>query len=357
MRVLQLVDSLDVGGTERVAVNIANALSTKIETSFLCATRREGILKQSLNAGVGYLFLNKKSTFDISAVKTLKHYIEQNNINILHAHSSSFFLAVLVKLRYSKVKIIWHDHYGNSAFLNNRKLKVLKLASYFFEHVLCVNQTLKDWAISNLHCKHVNFIPNFAVSVLNKPETQLKGIEGKRLVHLANLRPQKDHETLLEAFAILVKSNKDWTLHCVGKDFNDDYSKQIKQQITALKLEKHVFLYGSKPDIAHILKQSTIGVLSSKSEGLPLALLEYGLANLPCVATNVGDCKKVISSQTEGFLVEKQNSYVLAEAITKLIKNKDLQETIAKHLYKKVTQSFSEEAIINKLLTIYKQYV
>ena len=65
-----------------------------------------------------------------------------------------------------------------------------------------------------------------------------------------------------------------------------------------------VFIYGSCSDTFNILKLSTIGVLASKSEGLPLALLEYGLANLPVVATNVGDCHRVISNINEGLLVE-----------------------------------------------------
>ena len=52
MRVLQLIDSLHPGGAERVSVNIANALVENIDKSFLCVTREEGILKESLTPSV-----------------------------------------------------------------------------------------------------------------------------------------------------------------------------------------------------------------------------------------------------------------------------------------------------------------
>jgi hypothetical protein len=62
----------------------------------------------------------------------------------------------------------------------------------------------------------------------------------------------------------------------VGKDFEDVYS-QNKKLYSEQHLEHVVFFYGSQQDVENILNQATIAVLSSQSEGLPVALLEYGL--------------------------------------------------------------------------------
>ena len=97
MKVLQIIDSLEPGGAERMAVNYANMLAENNQ-SYLCATRQEGALKSSLKAQVGYLFLNKKSRLDVSAMQRLSDYIKQNNIEVIHAHSSSFFLSILAKM-------------------------------------------------------------------------------------------------------------------------------------------------------------------------------------------------------------------------------------------------------------------
>ena len=132
MRIVQLIDSLEPGGAERMSVNYANMLSETIAFSSLVTTRQEGPLKEELLPGVFYLFLKKKHTLDFRAVFRLRHFIKKHKIALIHAHSSSFFMAVMTKLIYPQVKIIWHDHYGNSNFLEQRKTSVLKWASVFF---------------------------------------------------------------------------------------------------------------------------------------------------------------------------------------------------------------------------------
>ena len=114
MRIIQLIDSLEIGGAEKMAVNYANALAEKIAFSGLVATRKEGNLKDKLSSSVSYLFLERKNLFDLKAVLNLKRYCKANKVSHIQAHSSSFFLAVLVKLIYFKIRIIWHDHNGLS---------------------------------------------------------------------------------------------------------------------------------------------------------------------------------------------------------------------------------------------------
>ena len=353
MRVLQLIDSLQTGGAERVSVNIANALANQINASFLCATRKEGLLKESLQTNVDYLFLNKTKTIDFKAVKSLNNYIRRNKIDIVHAHSTSFFLATFIKLLNSKLKIVWHDHYGNSEYLNNRKTKALRLCSSYFSHVFSVNKKLEIWAKQYLKSRSVSYLPNFVVLNNTNPITKLRGKDGKRIIHLANLRPQKDHITLFDAFKKVVKDCPDWSLHCVGKDFNDECSKSLRTKINELGLNESIFLYGSKLDITHILEQSNIGVLSSKSEGLPIALLEYGLAGLPVVVTNAGDCAKVVENRKSGIVVSREDSDALAKGILQVIINQKKANNFRCNLKLKVEKEYSKAKYIKTLLDVY----
>ncbi|MCF7560306.1 glycosyltransferase [Sabulilitoribacter multivorans] len=357
MKVLQLIDSLEAGGAERVAVNIANALSSNIEGSFLCATRKEGLLKESLSTKVGYLFLNKTKTLDFTAIKTLSSFIKEHEIQIIHAHSSSFFLATLIKLLNRKIIVIWHDHFGNSEFLSNRKAGVLKWCSKYFTHIFSVNKSLETWAKQNLKCRSVTYLPNFATINQVLAKTSLKGEEGKRIVCLANLRPQKDYITLLEAFAIVLKRHPDWTLHGIGKSFNDDYAKSIDNKIKELDLSKSVYLYGIKPDIYNILNQCEIGVLSSKSEGLPIALLEYGLAKLAVVATKVGECESVIAHQHNGILVNPSMPNELSNALSLYIENPELRHDFAMRFNRQIEKNFSQKKQIETILSTYNSYL
>jgi len=355
MRVLQLIDSLDTGGAERLAVNIANALSLKEDfNSYLCTTRKEGLLKNSLDKNLEYLFLNKKSTFDISAIRRLTHFVKNNKIDIIHAHSTSFFMAILIKLLIPKIKIVWHDHYGNSEFLEKRKPRMLRLCSKYFSYIISVNNTLRDWSEKYLKTEKVIYLPNFATKDNIKPSTFLKGVEGKRILHLANLRPQKDHKTLLKAFKEVIKEFPEHTLHSVGKNFEDDYSKQIMMYVDELGLSNNVFFYGSKEDISNILNQSDVCVLSSKSEGLPIALLEYGLASKPTIVTNVGNCNQVIENGVNGIIVDREIPKLLADGLIHIIKNEDKGKVYAQQLKIKVESQYSQQVYISKLMSIYK---
>ncbi|RAJ17002.1 glycosyltransferase involved in cell wall biosynthesis [Olleya aquimaris] len=353
-RVLQLIDSLEAGGAERVAINFANALVGEVEGSFLCATRAEGLLKSSINSDVGYLYINKTKTIDFKAIRRLHRFVKDHHITIIHAHSTSYFLATIIKVLKPKLKLVWHDHYGKSEFLEQRPKGVLKICSYFFNHVFSVNSKLETWAKQYLKAKSVSYLPNFAIKNKIASTTNLKGEPGKRIVCLANLRPQKDHLNLLQAFKDVLKTHPDWTLHLVGQDFKDAYSKSVFKFINTNQLEYNVFVYGSCPDTSAILSQCTIGVLSSKSEGLPLALLEYGLAGLPVITTDVGDCNLVVSNRQEGLLIPSNNSLALEKALLEFITNPEKAKLASSTLHHKVELQFSEASAIKTIKAIYQ---
>jgi glycosyltransferase involved in cell wall biosynthesis len=351
MVVLQIIDSLNVGGAEVLAVNIANSLVKRDIESHLCVTRKEGSLKNSINSNVNYFFLKRKRTLDFTSFFKLKSYIKKHKITIIHAHSSSSFIAFCIKILCPKVKIIWHDHYGDSEFLKERKVYPLKIFSYFFDTIIIVNNQLKKWCEDNLLAKKVFFIQNFPVFNDLSKVTNLKGVKGKRIVNLAGFREQKDHINLLEAFKIIVKKYPEWTLHLIGKNYNNEYSNSILQFINEEKLTKNVFLYGVCSDIKYILNQSEIGVLSSKSEGLPISLLEYGLAKICILVTDVGECKSVVKNEIS--IVSPQRSDKLAHSLLYLIDNSQVREEISRDFNLDILKKYSEEVVIKKMIKIY----
>jgi glycosyltransferase involved in cell wall biosynthesis len=352
LKVIQIIDSLNAGGAEVLAVNIANELAEQGVESHICSTRKEGVLKSNITDKVNYLFLNRKKRLDFNAILKLRNYAIKHKIDIIHAHSSSFFIAFCIKMLHPKIKIVWHDHFGKSEFLNQRKKSVLKITSFSFSTIISVNLDLKKWAINNLRSKEVHFLRNFAVFNNLNEQTILKNEIGKRIVHLAGYRPQKDHLNLLKAFKEILKKHKDWSLHLIGENYNDFYGKSIKEYIEKEQLSKSVFEYGVCSDIKNILSQATIGVLSSNSEGLPIALLEYGLAKLPVLVTKVGECENVIKN--EDALVIANNSLKFATKLSMIISNNSIKNQIKEELHTTVLNKHSKESVIKNLQNIYK---
>ena len=354
MQVLQLIDSLNAGGAEKLAVVLTNQLSKKGYKSYICTTRQEGLLKAQIEELSNYCFLERKSVLDWKAIFKLHRFIKVKKITHIHAHATSFFIGTLIKLFNPKLVLIWHDHYGNSDQLEQRPKVLLKCCSYFFDSIICVNEKLLKFSLNALYCKQVFQLQNFPeLEIKSSSRTLLKGEHGKRIVCLANFRPQKDFLNLISAFEKVNKKYVDWTLHLVGQQFNDAYSELILDTISTSPAASQIYTYGSCSDIKHILSQASIGVLSSKSEGLPLALLEYGSAGLGVVATNVGDCKSVIQTNQNGLLVPPSDSKLLSEAFAKMIADSAYRISCGKSLSDKVQNDFNSEQAISQLLKIY----
>ncbi|MEZ7503832.1 glycosyltransferase [Flavobacterium sp. Arc2] len=353
MRIVQIIDSLEAGGAERMAVNYANGLADHVDFSGLIVTRKEGVLLKQISEKVPYFFLKKKKSLDFLALCRLRKFVSKNKVEVVHAHSTSYFIALLLKLVYPSVKIIWHDHYGDSEFLDERPTRLLKIALPYFSGILVVNQKLKNWAIKELNFSNSLFLPNFVneenyFTVVKS--AILHGVEGKRIVCLANLRFQKNHFLVLRMAEKLKKVKLDWTFHLVGKDFKDEYSTAIKKEIIDKGLSENVFIYDSQSDIATILEQSTIAILSSQSEGLPVALLEYGLHRKPVLVTDVGEIATVVIHGKNGLVIALEDEVLFYDSLLDLINDEVLREQLGNSFYKTINEQYNEQIVI-------KQYV
>ena len=349
IRVLQLIDTLNPGGAERMAVNLANSLKKEVEASFLCCTREEGMLKEELEDGLGYLFLNKKNSLDLEAFCKLREFIKSEQIDLVHAHGTSWFWAVLLKISGLKIKLVWHDHYGESEKLENRDMKFLKPLSKYLDGIISVNNDLKAWAETKLNSPKVIQLNNFILP----PEFKNSGIFLKgystdfKIICVANFRPQKDHLNLLAAFERL--EEEEISLHLIGADPGTNYSKSVKEKIANSK--KKIFYYGSLSKVSGLLEQADLGVLSSSSEGLPLALLEYAMAGLPVVCTDVGQCKAV--TENAALLVPPENSKALALAIWEYLNGPESRKRDALRLRAGIEEAYSRENILPLFLNFY----
>ena len=356
IKVLQLIDSLDAGGGERMAVHLANALSEEVELSALICTRHSGILEADVSSKVKFKCLHKKHSLDFNALLRLRNFVKKHHINIIHAHSTSFFMATLLKLSMPKIKLIWHDHYGFRYQTGLKKNIPLYICSFFFNHIIAVNEKLKLWSESTLNCKKVDYIQNFSLKNKNKDSKNsliLKGDKNAyKIIHVANLRPQKDHLTALKAIQEIIKKSYDVSYHMIGAyDDNSEYYKSIISFIKQKKIEKNVFIYGSQTNIAGLLKQANMGLLSSVSEGLPVSLIEYAQAKLPVIVTDVGQCKSVVGIYAK--VITPKDYKALTDAIITNINHPEKAKQNSIFLNKKISKEFDPNLIIKKIKSIY----
>jgi len=357
--VMHLVDSLSFGGTEKVAVTLSASLPTDTYRPFLCSTREAGPLASEVPSHVPLLCLKRQGRFDWNATKRFVQYLKQNDIKLLHAHSSSLFFAKMAATLSPSagVRIIWHDHYG-SCEVAARSALPYRLATRGIGGVIAVNDLLAGWARGHLGVPpdRVWYLPNF-VNPPDPKETslpvQLPGYAGTRIICVANLRPQKDHLTLVEAMKLVVRRQPKAQLLLLGSRVDEHYANSVSKAVADSDLSQNISFLGPQSDVAGYLSQCDLGVLSSASEGLPLSLLEYGWAGLPVVATRVGQCAEVLDGGRVGLLVDSGNREALAECMIQLLENPQERRELGGKFRSFVEANYSRHRVITSLCEIY----
>jgi glycosyltransferase involved in cell wall biosynthesis len=137
-----------------------------------------------------------------------------------------------------------------------------------------------------------------------------------RAVMVCRLSPVKDVATMIRAARVIANSHPDFHLDIVG----DGPSRPALQTLQrVLGLERHVTFHGAQSDVRPYLRDATLFVQSSTSEGISMTLLEAMAAGLPVVATNVGGTAEVVQKGTTGVLIEPEDVDALATTVMRLL--------------------------------------
>jgi glycosyltransferase involved in cell wall biosynthesis len=354
--VMHVTDTLDAGGTERVAVNLCNLLPRERFRAYLCTTRRDGTLADSVAGDVGRLCLERKWRFDSAALRLLIRFVKEHDIKILHAHGSALFVSSLAAMLPPRPLLIWHDHFGLP--LETRSVLIDRTLAQRARGVIAVSQPLADWSRQKLKIpsERVRYIPNFACEPRNDEcPTELPGETGARIVCVANLRPQKDHLTLINAMSLVARRHPNAHLLLAGASPDATYRAAVEAEIARLGLTQNVTLLGERRDVYAILRACDIGVLSSIAEGLPLALVEYATAGLASVATSVGQCAEVLDEGRAGILVPPREPQRLAEALVSLLDSPVQRVALGEIFRQRVRDFYSADSIVGRVCEVYEQ--
>ena len=169
----------------------------------------------------------------------------------------------------------------------------------------------------------------------------------------ARLIKQKGLDVLLSACSKLRKLNIRFKCLIAG----DGYEKpNLERQIISLGIKNNVELLGNKcqEEIVELLSKATIFALPSRSEGIPVALMEAMAMRVPVVSTNVCGIPELVEDGKSGILIQPDDIDGLTQALKKLLADKDLRLSFAEVGYEKVFRNFNIKNQIDKLLHIYQ---
>ncbi len=171
----------------------------------------------------------------------------------------------------------------------------------------------------------------------------------RRVVIVANLRPEKGHEVLIDAAADVVRVVPAH-FDVVGDGLLRD---ALISRVAARGLSSFFTFHGHCDDVPARLKESDIFVLPSRSEAFPNAILEAMAVGLPVIASNVGGIGEVVSHERTGLLVPAGDAAALAAALRRLLTEPALANRLAAAGREEVASRYSFERMVATFESVY----
>lgn len=296
------------------------------------------------------------STF--SKARELRRFFKQNRIDIVQALTIDNPLLIFVAGvgKVSGVKKVFGFRVDIGFWMTPGQARAGKFAHRFLvDKVIANAEACKQSIIEqeNARTENIFVVPNLIESerFASIPTwTEENANAPRRVGIVGNLKPVKGTDIFIEAAKIVLDKYPDVQFQYAGTGETEQYQTQIEQ----LGIAQNVHLLGSLSDIPGFLSTLDIAVLSSRSEGLPNAIMEYMAAGRPCAVTDVGGCGELIQHGRNGLLVPPENPSALAEGIVDLLNHPNKAKQFAIAARNDISEKYEARLLADRWCEIYE---
>ena len=360
MKVLYLLFSFTMGGTERLVADICNEMVKKNEVHlYIVNDMFSEELLSTLDKSVHvYLQKRKQGTNDkLSTMIRFAKYVKKNDIEIVHCNSFNVpELAILAKIISPKIKII-HTVHGLNQYMTLSKWKVR------IRNILCTSligisrAVVDDMNKYGAAKKKTELIYNGVDFKKFNDTNENIGQEVRKISCIARVMPQiKGQDLLIEAAKLLVNDYPNVIFEFAGgvaESERENYI-ELENKIHEYKLEQQVKFIGLVDNIPEYLKTVDICVIPSREEGFGLAMVEAMSMGIPCVASDIGGLAEIVNRENLGTLFRCGDAKELASKLRYVINNFCGIKSKSIKAKDKIMLSYSIESMCNKLQELYE---
>lgn len=356
--VLIICTSLNMGGSEKQSVWLANKLVNNNKKVFFVSLKDSGILSSELSPKVSinnFKLRNAKNIFTkviyfFIGIFRLVKLVNQNKINttitfLFHSNIVGKLLKILTRGK------ILHIATFRSDRLSKRDSKVSKIRTFIFKYfvldrdIIVVFNSLSG--LKNMKLKNINSKVIFNTPLNNPQLEKLKTNNTQKLIFVGRFDELKNVQNIVLSFKNLL--NKNITLDIFGKgpDLNS-----IKDAIAKNSLENNVKLKGIDLDISNNLSDYDALIIASTHDAFPNVLIEAMNAGVVPISTRVGDCTWLLDDN-RGIFINGFDPNSISRAIKEFY-NLDIEHKnkIISNGRKLVKTDLSEEKIYTEWSTL-----
>ncbi len=348
-----LIHSLQVGGAERLLLGLAQIHQTRGVSLAVHTLSTAGALADPIRqAGVPVLAHEVSSSW--AALLRVARALRAHRPHVLHCHNIGATLIGVPAARLARVPCVIATRHGRLWDRRDVERKFWLIAR-LCQRVVAVSQAAlcEFSAVAGASRRKLVLIPNGAAPPRAAvPPTGAARTAGFTLISVGRLTAEKDFPSLLQAFSIVSAALPDVRLWILGDGAE---RPTLEALIRRLGLSGSVQLLGMRNDVGDWLVQADLFVLSSVSEGLPVALLEALAVGLPVVVTDVGGMPEVLESSGAGLVVPPRDPAALAVAILQIARHPDRLPTLREAARRRYLERYTLERMADDYLWLYRE--
>ncbi|MDP3143171.1 MAG: glycosyltransferase family 4 protein [Candidatus Omnitrophota bacterium] len=363
MNILILTTHFNEGGITRYCLGLGKKLKAKGHNVYV-ASSGGNLIEALKKNGIEHIELKVRTKSELSpkiwcALFPLKKILREKNIQLIHAQTRVTQVLAFFCGKFYQVPYVTTCHgFFNTRF--SRRIfpcwgkKVIAISSAVEKHLI------DDFKVDGAEVKYiangldVNQFKIYDEKAKQDFKNKLNLSSGPIIGIIARLSSVKGHRYLIEAMPQALKEFPSAQLLIVGDgSLKDELLKLCRD----LGISKNVIFHPGVDDTSLALSVMDIFVMPSLQEGLGLSIMEAMAAGVPVIASRVGGIPDLIKDNQTGILVSAQDSFCLAKAIIRLLKDKNLQLVLSKNALKLIEQDFSLDKMADLTEELYKSVV
>ena len=360
MKVLQVINSLNTGGAEKLLLDSIPIFNKKgIEMDlFLLNGNEYPFLQELKKQEVCEVYTNgNKSVYNPRHIFSIMKFMSKYDVIHVHLFPSQYWVILAKIFSRSKTKLVFTEHCTTNRRMENYFFKKINKISYrFYDFNISISKEILETYVNYTGLPYSRFrlIPNGVnlegikqAEPISKNEINPNIKEkDKLLIQVSGFREQKDQPTLIKSLTYLEDNVK---LLLVGEGVTKDTCIEL---VKNLGLEDRVFFLGVRTDVPRLLKSSNIVVLSTHYEGMSLACIEGMSSGRPFIASDVPGMSEI--AEGAAILFEEENTEELSVEIKKLLTDERYYAEIVDKCQKRA-DNYDINTLVDANIEVYKE--
>lgn len=363
IKVLETIRQGKIGGGESHVLTLVKELDKSLFDPVVLSFTPGPMVDELKKLGIKTHVIYTEKGFDFSLTKQIQQLLIDEGIELVHNHgtrAASNLWRACKKLNIPMMYTVhgWSFHDDQSFFMKNARI---------LSEWLITSQVKQTISVSHSNQKTgQQYIKGFKSEVIRNgidlDKFNYKAVQSTiraeynipdnhvLIGYIVRMDIQKDPITMVKAFKKVYDQHENVTLLMIGEG---PLRQETEDLVKELGIGDRLILNDFRQDVPNVLAGIDIYCLPSLWEGLPIGMLEAMAMKKCIVATRVDGSKEILNDMENGLLIDPEQPDMLAEALLKVITNKELRDTTAANAFQTIQNEFTAVAMTKKVEELY----